>query len=383
MQSNDAMKHIYLFKVLFILLAIEIFLPRYLKAQDQEALTVFLLRGIGREAGHWGSTYPDFLKFHFPNAQIKMMDLPGAGKYHDQPALPTVEKMADFLRNEYLPLIDSIPGKKVIVATSLAGNVALEWITTYPFDFDGAILLSTSLKGICKSKNRVKPSAKKQFVSIFLNKDIAEREKAFLSINSNMNTDNDSLLTAWQGIQAKRPVSQGALLKQTVAGMIYRPEKRERITPILLIGSKADKIVDESCFHKVAAAINSDLILHETAGHGIPVDVPHWLADTTSYWIEEQVMRIETRTNAEKIPTRNKDNGVLPVPWLDSKVTATLNGTEKVFTDSWHWMDGGVDWIGKFMKEVKVETPEQKQQLKALRKQVKAERKLIKRGKDR
>ncbi len=352
----------------------------YLKAEAQDPLTVFLLRGIGREAGHWGSTYPDLLKSHFPNAQFMMMDLPGAGKYHDQPALPTVEKMADFLRSEYLPQIDSIPGKKVIMATSLAGNVALEWITTYPYDFDGAILLSTSLKGICKSKNRVKPSAKKQFVSIFLTKDLAEREKAFLSINSNLNTQNDSLLTAWQGIQVLRPVSQGTLLKQTVAGMIYRPQKDKRLTPILLIGSKADKIVDESCFHQVAKVLNCDLILHEKAGHGIPVDVPHWLADTTSYWIEERVIPNETISSTEKIPTRSKDNGVLPLPWLDRSVNLTMNSTEKAFSDSWHWMDGNVNWIGKFVKEVQVEAPDQKQQLKALRKQIKAERKQMKKG---
>lgn len=350
----------------------------HLKAQEHGPLNVFLLRGIGREAGHWGRTYPDLLKYHFPNAQIKLMDLPGAGKYHAQPALPTVEKMADFLRHEYLPQIDSLPGKKVIVATSLAGNVALEWITTYPHDFDGAILLSTSLKGICKSKYRVKPSAKRQFVSIFLTKDIAEREKAFLSINSNLNTENDSLLIAWQGIQGLRPVSQGALLKQTVAGMIYRPGKNERQTPILLIGSKADKIVDESCFHKVAAAINSDLILHETAGHGIPIDVPHWLADTTSYWIEEEVMPRERPAATKHIVTRNKENGVLPMPWLDRGINSTLDNTGKAFTESWHWMDDGINWIGKFMKEVDVNTPDQKQQLKVLRKKARSERKQMK-----
>lgn len=372
----------FLLQTFLVILTLSGLAQQHAWAQQQDALTVFLLRGIGREAGHWGDAYPRFLKSHFPTADVIFMDLPGAGKYHQQPALPTVEKMADFLRTEYFPQIDSLPGKKVIIATSLAGNVALEWITQYPCDFDGAILLSTSLKGVCKSKHRVKPAAKKEFVSIFLTNDVAEREKAFLSINSNLNIGNDSLLTAWQGIQKERPVRQGALLKQTVAGMIYQPKKSQRVIPILLIGSKADKIVDEKCLHQVADAIKSDLILHETAGHGIPVDVPHWLADTTSYWITQEVIPHVDEKEVTSIPTREKNNGMLPMKQLDREVQKSLNGTTdllqttgKAFSDSWQWMDDGFDWIGKFMRLVDVKTPEQKGQLKEIRKQLKKDKK--------
>ena len=185
--------------------------PLDLFAANQERVTFFLLRGIGRESGHWGNTFTNYVKNQIPSAQFVLMDLPGAGRYYNKPALSTIEKMADFLRTEHLTLMDSLEGKKVIVATSLAGNVALEWVMQYPGDFQGAILLSTSLKRICKGKERVQPEAKKQFVNIFLTDDIKEREKEFLSINSNLNVGNDSLLNAWENIQKLRPVAKGAL----------------------------------------------------------------------------------------------------------------------------------------------------------------------------
>ena len=347
-----------------------------------DSITFFLLRGIGREAGHWGDVYPGYVKQHFPGAQFVMMDLPGAGKYHDKSALPTVEKMADFLREEHLGMVNEVNGKRVIVATSLAGNVALEWIHQYPGDFHGAILLSTSLKGICKAKDRVRPEAKKQFVNIFLTNDIAEREKEFLSINSNLNVGNDSLLTAWQGVQQARPVSKGALLKQTVAGMLYKPSKEVPEVPVLLVGSKADKIVGQECFESIAETLGGDLILHETAGHGIPIDAPQWLAEVSTTWISENAVPFEyTGTKeSEVIKTRTKDNGLLAMGWMNKSVKNSgqvFQSTGKAFTDSWEWVDDGFDWIGGFMKEVKVSDNSQKKQLKRVRKQLNQEQRQI------
>lgn len=338
-----------------------------------EDITFFLLRGIGRESGHWGSTFTQEVRQELPCANFVLMDLPGAGKYYNKPALSTIEKMADFLRREYLPILDSVPGKRIIVATSLAGNVALEWVTQYPTDFHGAVLMSTSLKGVCKGKERVKPEAKTQFVSIFLTNDLREREEEFLSINSNGGVKADSLLDAWEAIQKMRPVSKGALLKQTVAGMTYKPTKDKRTLPILVIGSKSDKIVSVSCFEKVANTLDAELILHTSAGHGIPIDAPLWLASKTSFWAVENVLSSSGSDEHEKIPTRQKDNGMFPVKWLDQGISSAgvfsdkaANKAGKVFSNSWSAVDDGFDWVGKFMKEVKVEDKDQKKQLKKI-----------------
>lgn len=375
---------IYRSKLLFIAL----FLLQGLSGLGQaDKITFFLLRGIGREAGHWGETFPGFVRKDYPNAEFIMMDLPGAGKYHDKAALSTVEKMADFLREEHLDMIKYHKGKRVIVATSLAGNVALEWVHQYPSDFHGAILLSTSLKGICKDKERVRPEAKKQFVNIFLTNDVAEREREFLSINSNLNVGNDSLLTAWQEVQRNRPVSKMALLKQTVAGMVYKPAKTPPLVPVLLVGSKADKIVEEACFESVAKAIDADLVLHETAGHGIPIDAPEWLAQVSNTWIEEKAIPIGLTNDVDsmQVQTRTSHNGLFPMRKVDRRLDNSLRSSEellaltgKAVTDSWKWVDDGFDWIGRFTKEVKVRDPKQRKQLQQISKQLKEEQKQLK-----
>lgn len=328
-------------------------------SEDQEEITFYLLRGIGRESAHWGDTFTTYVQSNIPQAQFVLMNLPGAGEYHDDRALPSVEKMADFLRDQHKSSMDSRKGKKIIVATSLAGNVALEWITQYPTDFQGAVLLSTSLKGVCKSKNRVQIRAKKDFINIFLIKDIRARERAFLNINSNLNVGNDSLLNAWVEIQKERPVSKKALLKQTVAGMAYKPPKEKPVIPVLLIGSAADKIVHEECFQKVSEKLESDLYLHPTAGHGIPIDAPLWLADTTSFWVNEMVFSGQNfdSISYEDIPTRTKDNGLFPLKWLDNGVQSTENvihqgvtATGKRMDEGWRWVDHGMDWIARQVK---------------------------------
>ncbi len=330
--------------------------------QEKKKVTFYLLRGIGRESAHWGNTFTDHVRSNLPEAKFILMDLPGAGKYHQQSALPTVEKMADFLREQHLDQVRQGDTYNILVATSLAGNVAFEWITQYPGDFDGAVLLSTSLKGVCKGKQRVQADAKKQFVDIFLTNDLREREAAFLSINSNANIGNDSLLTAWVNIQRQRPVTKNALMKQTVAGMLYKPSSSPEI-PVLLVGSKGDKIVADECFRQIANAYHFDLILHETAGHGIPIDAPMWLADTTSVWASEVIDNSPVK-HVDTIPTRTKDNGLLPVVWLDNSNSRMLEGTKsilnssgKALNESWQWADHSVDRAGQFLKTVQVKEP--------------------------
>lgn len=379
----------WLFRLLIVATALSSFGALNAQRVENDSITIFLLRGIGRESGHWGTTYSSYVSQNLANASFVLMDLPGAGKYYDQPALPSVSKMVDFLRSEYIERLEEQKGKRVIVATSLAGNVALQWITTYPNDFHGGILLSSSLKGICDQNERVKPAAQKQFVNIFLTDDLAEREREFLSINSNYNTENDSLIIAWQGIQELRPVSKTALLKQTVAGLIYEYDKDfPPLIPMLLIGSEADKIVADTCFCKVAEAIRSDLILHETAGHGIPVDVPEWLATTTSAWINENVSEFEhdpkmmlafeeKQAEKGKIPTEINQQFQNTVQ-VSQK---TLKTTGLFFSDQWGWIDNEFDWVKTYLKEIKIQDPNQRKQLKTIRRAWSKELRKLKREK--
>ena len=256
---------------------------------DQDSLNLYLIRGIGRESGHWGQTFLQRVHTNYPNSRIHFLDLPGAGQYHDRPALLSIPKMAAFLDHTYGGEIQNQSGNHILLATSLAGNVALEWAHQNPRRFDGLILVGTSLKRICKKKDRVQPEAKKEFVDIFLTQNVAQREARFLAINSNHHTQDDSLLRAWVGIQQERPVSRTALAKQTIAGALYTPPENPPKLPILVVGSEKDKIVRPECICAVQKHLNASLQMHQSAGHGVPIDAPNWLADQISNWVYQDV----------------------------------------------------------------------------------------------
>ncbi|MEM9328740.1 MAG: hypothetical protein AAGA85_23945, partial [Bacteroidota bacterium] len=211
----------------------------------------------------------------------------------------------------------------------------------------GAVLISSSFKGVCKSKERVDSKARKDFIDIFLTQDIAKREKAFLDINSNLNTSNDSLLNAWVELQQQHPVAKSALLKQTLAGMVYTPEITSPSARVLIVGSQADKIVASSCLQNVANALDSKLYLHPTAGHGLPIDAPIWLADTVSSWTLDEVVPFEFEESAStaSVPTRSSDHLALPIPsWDAGKVFVknTSQVTWRSVKSSWKWAENEV-----------------------------------------
>ncbi|MEM6633398.1 MAG: alpha/beta hydrolase [Bacteroidota bacterium] len=255
----------------------------------QDSLHLYLIRGIGRESGHWGPEFLNRIQSQKPNCQIHFLDLPGSGIYFEQPALMSIPKMAEFLEQKYGGLTHQKSGMHVLLATSLAGNVALEWSYRYPHNFSGLILVGTSLKKVCKKKDRVQPEAKKGFVNIFLSNDLEERESKFLAINSNEHQNNDSLLQAWIGIQHIHPVKRSALMKQTVAGMLYKPKEETPQIPVLVIGSEGDKIVKPACICAVRKHLHASLTMHPSSGHGVPIDAPIWLADQVSDWVSYEV----------------------------------------------------------------------------------------------
>ncbi len=307
-------------------------LPTY----DQD-INIYLLRGIGRESGHWGTTFTERLLHHFPKGNLIKMDLPGSGIYFDQPALSSVDNMVEFLHNNYHSELYSHSGANVLLATSLAGNIALEWITKYPNDFSGITMVSSSLKGVCASKSRVKPEAKNEFIDIFFTSDETKRELKFLKINSNLQTNNDSLLRAWIDIQHEHPVSKTSLIKQTIAGALYQPPTEIPQIPILLVGSKADKIVAPSCLRSVSEYLHADLTFHNTSGHGLPIDAPVWLADQFAYWISLRVLPDVDKHSPffhERVYATSEDAHFWDLFWLKKSMDSIAELTEETAKSS-------------------------------------------------
>ena len=298
------------------------------KVSPQEEVNFYLLRGLGRESGHWGNTFMDQVKETYPEATFTLLDLPGAGAFHYQSAQISIEGMSAFLQQEYQESLQNTSGKNILLATSLSGNVALEWVLHHPDNFQGLVLVGTSLKKVCKKKERVQKSAKKEFFDIFMTADVTEREQKFLSINSNLYAENDSILQRWIDIQEKRPISKTTLFKQTMAGMFYLTPNTKPAIPILVVGSEGDKIVNPVCIQKVQTHLEADLAMHEYAGHGIPIDAPVWLADQLTHWADDKVVGIDdTYTEGFVYEDEVGLNDILKFSWLGEGITSALKGS--------------------------------------------------------
>jgi pimeloyl-ACP methyl ester carboxylesterase len=70
-----------------------------------------------------------------------------------------------------------------------------------------------------------------------------------------------------------------------LAAARYRAPRQAPGLPILLLASQHDKLVDSRCSQALAAAWRCPLEMHPTAGHDLPLDDPHWVAQQVLGWM--------------------------------------------------------------------------------------------------
>ena len=253
-----------------------------------DTMNIFLLRGLTRESGHWGASFTENLLQEFPNSKLSFLDLPGSGIYHNEKAGLTVNKLMEFMREREIDNINKTCGKNIIMATSLGGMVAVEWIDKHPGDFQGLVMISSSFKRICTMDERAKPDVRKEMFQVMFEKDLSNREALLLRINSNDSLHFSDNLEAWVKIQTEQPMTKANILRQTIAGMRYEFSGSLPNIPVLIIGSKGDRLVSETCIAKVHNEFGGELVWHETSGHGVPIDAPEWLVSTVKVWVDRQ-----------------------------------------------------------------------------------------------
>jgi pimeloyl-ACP methyl ester carboxylesterase len=249
-----------------------------------QELNIYLIRGLTRESGHWGD-FVDMLQSNIPKSKIHLIDMPGAGKNINESASIKISKMVDFMRKEVVTEIKS-NSNNIVCATSLGGMLACDWALRYKNDFQGLIIIGSSFKRICTTKERVQKSVRWKMLKILLSNSIEKRERLIIEVNSNKPEIYESLAREWSEIQRLRKMSKKSILKHTIAGFLYGPKKMKPEIPLLIIGSKSDRLVCPNCIKKIHDTFGGTLIWHPTSGHGIPIDEPKWLSDQISNWCQ-------------------------------------------------------------------------------------------------
>ena len=265
------------------------FAANQMNLERTDSLHIWLLRGLTRESGYWDATFLAEMESSFPNAQLHFLDLPGSGEFHDVKCPVSIPGMVDFVRSAHAATLNASSGSNVIVATSLGSMVVTEWVNQYPNDFEGMILICPSYKGICKLKERAQMKSWGKMLGIALTFNRRKKEAKLLAINSNDTTGMSETLDEWVEIAEERPMSTGNILRQTFAGMLYKPSDLPEDFPTLIVASRMDPLVHCDCINKVHDELGGTLVWHDSSGHGIPIDAPAWLVAQISDWFDADI----------------------------------------------------------------------------------------------
>lgn len=248
-------------------------------------INLILLRGLGREAGHWLG-FDELLKTacqaRMPHVKFLLStpDIAGCGSAYTQTTPFSLRAITD-------SLCDSLPAKQqgewnLLVGLSMGGMIALDMAQRHGHRVDGVVLINSS-SATQAVWYRVKPKAMLHAIySLMVPWRL--REKTMLRLVSN--TNNPEVENHWLEIQQQRPVARRNLLAMLLAASGFRMQQSVRARG-LVISSDGDRMVSQRCSTALAEQLHWPLKRHANAGHDLPLDDPEWLAGTIARWLAE------------------------------------------------------------------------------------------------
>jgi len=246
--------------------------------------TWIFLRGLTRESRHWGDFPKEFLR-EVPGAEIHTADLPGNGAQNTQKSPTHVDEIAECIRARLFG--QGILPPYHVLAMSLGAMAAISWASCHPEEIHGCVLINTSLRPFNPFYQRLKPDNYRRLLTLAL-RGANERdwESAILNITSRHAAYPAEVLGNWIAYRRENPVSRRNALRQLLAAARYRAPRVKPDSPILVLTSQADALVDTSCSRRLAAHWNTAFAEHPTAGHDLPLDDGLWVARQVSHWLQ-------------------------------------------------------------------------------------------------
>jgi pimeloyl-ACP methyl ester carboxylesterase len=243
-----------------------------------------LLRGMTREARHWGS-FPEHLAATIAGARVTCLDLPGNGKLNHLASPRSVEAMADYCHAELAQRAIASPCR--VVAMSLGAMVTVAWAQRHPSDIGAAALINTSLRPFSAFYERLRPANYLRVLSL-LGRTPGDREleTAILQMTTRCVGNPEVVIAQWVRWRRENPVSRRNALLQLLAAARYRAPAVRPLEHLLLLTSAGDGLVDSRCSLKLAAAWGASIAVHPTAGHDLPLDDEVWVLAQICQWLE-------------------------------------------------------------------------------------------------
>jgi pimeloyl-[acyl-carrier protein] methyl ester esterase len=234
------------------------------------------LRGLSREQAHWG----EFIKRCESELgwYCHAIDQPGFGSEHLRRSPLTISEIRRDIQRRLPSELANDNSTFGIVALSLGGMVALDWLTTSPNNIAKVIFISTS-SADCGFFKRLKPSALPATLYALFALSPRKQERAILNVVSNNKSSHAALLEQWCQIRARHPASKRNVIRQLIAASRFYSPSKERLANSRghFISSRADRMVSYQCSEYLAEKYHWPLWLHNTAGHDLPIDDADYL----------------------------------------------------------------------------------------------------------
>lgn len=245
--------------------------------------TWIFLRGLTRESRHWGN-FPEVFRREVADARIIAPDLPGNGKENAQASPIHVDEMAETMRAQLIR--QGILPPYHVLAMSLGAMGAISWAARHPDEIHACVLINTSLRSFSPFYRRLKPGNYPRLLQLALlgGRD-EEWESTILDFTSRQAERPPELLRSWVAYRAEFPVSRRNALRQLLAAARYQAPLAKPESPILVLTSRQDALVDTSCSRQLALHWNTAFAEHPAAGHDLPLDDGPWVARQVRLWL--------------------------------------------------------------------------------------------------
>lgn len=235
-----------------------------------------LLRGLARGTGHWGS-FLEKIRAHFPEDKFEFLDLPGNGSRASE-ASPL--EIGEYVR-QVRPHSQALQrGEKVhLLAISLGGMVAVEWMREYSHEVEKAYVICTSAGNFSSFNQRfLLPNLPKSLSLAIHQSDEVKWEETLLEMVVNSQECRDAEFLGMVAYSKEHPIQVKNVLRQLVAASRYKfPQQAPG--DIKLIGSFGDRLVSPQCTLQIAKQWGLQASMHPWAGHDVPVDDSKWLLE--------------------------------------------------------------------------------------------------------
>lgn len=251
-----------------------------------------LLRGLTRESAHWGDFVPE-LQAAFPDSAINLLDLPGTGNRCREKSPASIAGIASSVREEALGL-GMLERPLLLIAISLGGMVAWEWLQSHPEDIESAVLINISLGGMSPFYQRLRWQCYGELAAAICTRSLEAREFKLLKLISNREENYHRLAGLWADIQRARPVSGSNAFRQLLAAATYFPKDVRPPRPMLLLNSLADRLVSPGCSSVIQQHWHLECRSHPTGGHELTLDDERWVVQEIAHWLSMRRISAES-----------------------------------------------------------------------------------------